>query len=95
MDRCWGRRNQPILDRWRYNQGSDAVEKDNDVNDDDIGGEVFRLVVQTITHFTAIDSFVTSITWAEENEIDAGDILVLKRLQEKVLKASFKTKTNW
>ncbi|XP_050545073.1 jerky protein homolog-like [Daktulosphaira vitifoliae] len=66
-----------------------AEEKDNDGNYDDKEGE---LAVQTITHSTAIDSFTTSITWAEENGVDARDILVLKRLQEEVLKASFQTK---
>jgi hypothetical protein len=65
-----------------------AEEKD-DGNYDNKGGEV---AVQTITHSTAIDYFIMSITWAEENGVDACDILVLKRLQEKVLKVSFQTK---
>lgn len=30
---------------------------------------------RTITHFTALDSFTTSIKWAEENGVDALDIL--------------------
>lgn len=66
-----------------------AEEKDNDGNYDDNEGKV---AVQIVTHSTAIDSFTTSITWAEENGVDACDILVLKRLHEKVLKASFQTK---
>jgi len=33
-----------------------------------------------------------SITWVEENGVFASDILVLKQMQEKVLKASFQTK---
>uniref|UniRef100_A0A2H8TNS6 Jerky-like n=1 Tax=Melanaphis sacchari TaxID=742174 RepID=A0A2H8TNS6_9HEMI len=66
-----------------------AKERDNDGNYDDKEEEV---AVQTISHSTAIDSFTTSITWAEENGVDACDILVLQRLQEKVLKASLQTK---
>lgn len=50
-----------------------------------------EVIVQIITHSTEIDSFTTSITWVKENGVDADDILVLKRMQEKVLKASFQT----
>lgn len=48
--------------------------------------------VYTIPHDTAVRSFATSITWAEENGVSASDILVLKRLHEKVLIMSFKVK---
>ncbi|KAL4142187.1 hypothetical protein QTP88_004696 [Uroleucon formosanum] len=60
-----------------------AKEKDNDMNYDDKEGEV---VVQTVTHSTAIDSYPTFIAWAEENGEDPCDILGLIKLQEKVLK---------
>lgn len=55
-----------------------AEAKYNDRNYDDNEGE---LAVQTITDSTAIDSFTTFDTWAEENGVDARNILVLKRLQ--------------
>jgi hypothetical protein len=64
-------------------------EKDDDGYYNNKGEEV---AVQTITHSTAIDSFTMSITWAEGNGVDTCDILVLKQLQEKVLKVSFQTK---
>lgn len=51
-----------------------AVEKD----DDGIDNDKEAVTVQIITHTDAIDSFTTSITWAEENIVSASDILVLK-----------------
>jgi len=48
---------------------------------------------QIIIYDATINFLTTSITWEEENRISASDILVLKQLQEKVLKASlFQTK---
>lgn len=67
-----------------------AVEKPDDENGVGKGEDV--VTVQRITHTAAIDSFTTAITWAKENAVSASDILVLKRLQETVLKALFETK---
>lgn len=53
-------------------------------------GEV--TAVRTIPHNAAIDSFATSIMWAEENGVSASDILILKKLQDQVLKSSFTVK---
>lgn len=64
---------------------------EEDCEDGSGGGEVTP-AVQTIPHDVAVRSFAASITWAEENGVSARDILVLKRLQENVLKMSFKVK---
>jgi hypothetical protein len=36
--------------------------------------------------------FTTCYKWAEENKVQAEDILILKRLQEKVLKQAFRNR---
>lgn len=46
----------------------------------------------TVSNDAAMDAFATSVKWAEENNVSASEILVLKRLQEKVLKVSFQAK---
>jgi hypothetical protein len=39
-----------------------------------------------------MSAFNTCYKWAEENNMQAEDILTLKRLQEKVLKEAFRNK---
>jgi hypothetical protein len=39
-----------------------------------------------------MSAFNTCCKWAEENNVQAEDILTLKRLQEKVLKEAFRNK---
>lgn len=72
----------------------DIIEDVTTIEEDEeeSGGGQVTPAVQTIPHDAAIDSFATSITWAEENGVSASDILVLKRLQEQVFKMSFKVK---
>lgn len=36
----------------------------------------------TVSNDAAMDAFASSVKWAEENNVSASDILVLKRLQE-------------
>lgn len=60
-------------------------------DEEQVEGEV-TAAVQSISHDAAIASFAASITWAEENGVCANDILVLRRLQEQVLKVSLNSK---
>jgi hypothetical protein len=39
-----------------------------------------------------MSAFNTCYKWAEENNVQAEDILTMKRLQEKVLKEAFRNK---
>uniref|UniRef100_A0A1B6LK79 DDE-1 domain-containing protein n=2 Tax=Graphocephala atropunctata TaxID=36148 RepID=A0A1B6LK79_9HEMI len=55
-------------------------------------GRECAIVLHTVSNYAAMDAFSTSVKWAEENNVSASDILVLKRLQEKVLKVSFQAK---
>lgn len=66
-----------------------AEEEDDGGNDDGKIGDV--VAVETITHTAEKYHFTTSIVRAEE--YGYSDILVLKQLQENVLKASFQAKT--
>lgn len=45
-------------------------------------------VVHTVRHSDAVSAFNTCVRWAEENDVEAADVLVLRRLQEKALKNS-------
>jgi hypothetical protein len=49
-------------------------------------------IMRTIRHNDAMSSFNTCYKWAEENDVQAEDILTLKRSQEKVLKEAFRNK---
>jgi hypothetical protein len=50
-------------------------------------------IIRTIRHDDAMSSLNTCPKWAEENNVQAEDILTLKGLQEKVLKDAFRNKT--
>jgi hypothetical protein len=50
------------------------------------------LIICTIRHNDAMSAFNTCYKWAEENNVQAEDILTLKKLQEKVLKEAFRNK---
>lgn len=60
--------------------------------EDEEQGEEVTAVVKSISHDAAIASFATAISWSEENGVSANDVLVLKRLQEQVLKVSLHNK---
>jgi hypothetical protein len=49
-------------------------------------------IVRTMRHDDALSAFNTCYKWAEENNMQAEDILTLKRSQEKVLKDAFRNK---
>lgn len=46
----------------------------------------------TVNNDAAMDAVSTSVKWAEENIVSASDILVLKRIQEKVLNVYLQAK---
>jgi hypothetical protein len=48
--------------------------------------------IRTIRHDDYMSAFSMCYKWAEENKVQAKDILTLKRLQEKVLKEAFRNK---
>jgi hypothetical protein len=48
--------------------------------------------IRTVRHDDAMSAYNTRFKWAEENNVQAEDILTLKRLQEKVLKEAFRNK---
>lgn len=79
----------PLLTDDEIIQSVTTQEEDGD--DGSGGGEVTHSI-QTIPHDIAVRSFATSITWAEENGVSASDILVMKRLQEHVLKTALRVK---
>jgi hypothetical protein len=49
-------------------------------------------IIRTIRHDDAMSAINTCYKWTEENNLQAEDILTLKRLQETVLKESFRNK---
>jgi hypothetical protein len=49
-------------------------------------------IIRTIQHDGAMSAFNTCYTWAEENNVEAEDILTFNRLQDKVLKEAFRNK---
>jgi hypothetical protein len=49
-------------------------------------------IIRTIRHDDAMSAFNTCYKWAEENNVQAEDILTSKRSQEKVLKEAFRNK---
>jgi hypothetical protein len=67
---------------------TDVLEDDNSENEQESSA---RLIIRTIRHDYAMSAFNTCYTriWTEENNVQAEDILTLKRLQEKVLKQAF------
>jgi|AKYZ01.1.fsa_nt_gi Tc5 transposase DNA-binding domain./DDE superfamily endonuclease./CENP-B N-terminal DNA-binding domain. len=54
--------------------------------------ETLPVHVQTIRHSDAVNAFHTCVTWAEQNDVEAADALVLRRLQEKAIKISLVSK---
>jgi hypothetical protein len=67
-----------------------VLEDDNSENEQESSTP---LIIRTVRHDDAISAFNTCYKWAEENNVQAEDILTLKRLQEKVLKEAFRNKT--
>jgi hypothetical protein len=49
-------------------------------------------IIRTTRHDDVMSAFSTRYKWAEENNVQAEDILTLKRLQEKVPKEAFTNK---
>jgi hypothetical protein len=49
-------------------------------------------IIRTIRQDGAMSAFNTCYKWAEENNVQAEDILTLKRLQENVLKEILRNK---
>lgn len=81
-------------------------DKDMQLSDDDLIAEILQndtteeetMVDQTLPKVTvqceeAMSAINTCIKWAEERNVDADEYLLLKKLREKVLQESFKTKT--
>jgi hypothetical protein len=49
-------------------------------------------IIRTIRHDGTMSSFNTCYKWTEENNVQAEDTLILKKLQEKVPKEAFRNK---
>ena len=71
---------------------------DDEIIDEVAGEEEEEMVEEptaaliTVGHDCAMEAFNTDIKWAEENCVPASELLVLKRVKDKVLKSSFKAK---
>jgi hypothetical protein len=66
-----------------------VLEDDNSENEEESNTSP---IICTIQHDDAMNAFNTCHKWAEENNVQAEDILSLKRLQEKVLKEALRNK---
>jgi hypothetical protein len=64
-----------------------VLEDDNSKNEQQSNTPT---IICTIQHDDAMSAFNTCHKWADENNVQAEDILTLKRLQEKVLKEAFR-----
>lgn len=69
-----------------------ATENKDSGDEDDVEGETSVPALPTVSSDKAMSAFATAITWAEENGASTSDMLVLKRLQENVIKFSLSTK---
>jgi hypothetical protein len=68
---------------------NNVLEDNNSVNELDSS---IQPIICTIRHDDAMNAFNACYKWAKENNMQAEDILTLKRLQEKVLKEAFRNK---
>jgi hypothetical protein len=68
---------------------SNVLEDDNSENEQESGTPP---IIRTIRHDGPTSAFNTCYKWAEGNNVQAEDILTLKRLQEEVLKEAFRNK---
>jgi hypothetical protein len=66
-----------------------VLEDDNSENEQESSTPP---IIRTIRHDDVVSVFNTCYKWAEENNVQAEDILTLKRLQEKLLKEAFRNK---
>jgi hypothetical protein len=62
---------------------NNLLEDDNSENEQESSTPP---IIRTMRHDDAMSAFNTCYKWVEENNVQAEDILTLKRLQEKVLK---------
>jgi hypothetical protein len=49
-------------------------------------------IIRTIRHNDAMSAFNKCYKWAQENNVNTEDILILKILQEKVLREAFRNR---
>jgi hypothetical protein len=68
---------------------NNVLEDDNSENEQESS---IPLIIRTVRHDDAMSAFSTCYKWAEENSVQAENILTLKRLQEVVLKEAFRNK---
>jgi hypothetical protein len=68
---------------------NNVLEDDNSENDQESSTPP---IIRTIRQDDTVSAFSTCYKWAEGNNVQAEDILTLKRLQEKVLKETFRNK---
>jgi hypothetical protein len=66
---------------------NNALEDDNCENEQEASAPP---IIRTIRHDDVRSAINMCYKWAEENNVQAEDILTLKRLQEKVLKEAFR-----
>jgi hypothetical protein len=68
---------------------NNVLEDDNSENEQESSTPP---IILTIRHDDTMSAFNTCYKWAEENDVQAENILTLKRLQEKILKEAFRNK---
>jgi hypothetical protein len=70
---------------------NNMLEDDNSENKQESSTQP---IIRTIRHDDVMNAFNTCYKWAEENNVQTEDILILKRLQKKkkVLKQAFRNK---